>query len=169
MNPTNFPGYFKAYIERVPEGKLSDILQFSLNESIKSLVMVDDAKGNSAYEKGKWTIKEVVQHLMDTERIFCYRALAFARGEQAELQGFDHDQYVEKSNANQRSMKSILEEYKRLRASTIDLFQSFSDSAMQKKGIASNNELSVEQIGYVIIGHEMHHLRIIEERYLNMR
>jgi uncharacterized damage-inducible protein DinB len=166
MNPTNFPGYFKTYIEKVPEGALLESLQFSLNECMKSLVMIDDSKGNRAYAEGKWTIKELLQHMIDTERIFCFRALAFARGEKAEITGFDQDLYVKESNANQRSMKSILEEYKRLRASTIDLFQSFSDEAIKRKGVASNNELSVEQIGYVIIGHEMHHVSIIEERYL---
>ena len=166
MNPTNFPGYFKTYIERVPEGDLIELLQHSLNECMKSLVMIDDQKGNTAYAEGKWSIKEVLQHIIDTERIFCYRALAFARGEQANIQGFDQDVYVNESFANQRSMKSILEEYKRLRASTIDLFQSFTEEARNRMGIASNNKLSVEQIGYVIIGHEMHHLAIIEERYL---
>ena len=166
MDAQHYPVYYQSYIERVPEGNLVDLLDFSLSESLKTLVMIPESKGDHRYESGKWSIKDILQHLIDTERIFCFRALAFSRGEQNEIAGYDHDLYVQNANADQRSMKSLLEELRRLRASTIDLFKSLNDEQMKLKGKANGQVLSVEQIGHVIIGHEMHHVAIIEERYL---
>lgn len=166
MNSQTYPVYYQGYIDKVPEEKLLEILQLTLSESLKSLVMISEEKGNYAYESGKWTIKDVLQHLIDTERIFCYRALAFARGESNDIPGYDHNAYVENANVGNRSMKSLLEEMKRLRSSTIDLFSTFNKETLERKGKANGQELSVEQIGHIIIGHEMHHIRIIEERYV---
>ena len=166
MDASNYPSYYKQYIERVPEGSLTSLFSFSLNEALKSLVMISEEKGNYAYAEGKWTIKQVLQHVIDNERIFCFRALAFVRGEQNEILGFDHNAYAEESRAEERSMKSLLEELKRLRASTIDLFSSFSEEMLNRKGVANQNPIQVEQLGYIIIGHEMHHVKMIEEKYL---
>ncbi|MAY83772.1 MAG: damage-inducible protein DinB [Flavobacteriales bacterium] len=165
MDAQHYPVYYQSYIEKVPEGNLVDLLDFSLSESLKTLVMIPESKGDHRYEEGKWSIKDILQHLIDTERIFCFRALAFSRGEQNEIAGYDHDLYVQNANADQRSMKSLLEELRRLRASTIDLFKSLNDEQLKLKGKANGQVLSVEQIGHVIIGHEMHHVAIIEERY----
>lgn len=167
METQHYPVYYHAYIERVPEGEIVDLLDFSLAESLKTLVMIPESKGEYRYESGKWSIKDVLQHLIDTERIFNFRALAFARGEKNEIAGYDHNAYVDHANANRRSLKSLLEEYRRLRASTIDLFKSFDQDQLKLKGKANGQTLSVAQIGYVIIGHEMHHVGIIEERYLD--
>lgn len=166
METQSFPVYYHSYIEKVPEGELIELFDFSLKESLRSLVMIDDEKGNYAFAEGKWTIKDILQHLIDTERIFCYRALAFARGDQTNIPGYDHNAYVESAQANQRSMKSLLEELKRLRASTIDLFSNLSEDQMKLKGTANGQELSVKQLAYVIIGHEMHHLSVINQKYL---
>lgn len=166
MDSQHYPVYYQSYIDKVPEGNLIDLLEFSLNESFKSLVMIPEDKGNYAYEEGKWTIKQILQHVIDTERIFNYRALAFARGEKNEIMGFDHNAYADHGKAENRSIKSLLEEWKRLRASTIDLFKSFSEAQLEIKGKANGKELEVKQIGYVIIGHEMHHVSVIEQKYL---
>ncbi len=166
MDASNYPEYYRQYIERIPKGELIDLLPFSLNEALKTLVMISEEKGNYAYEEGKWTIKEVLQHLIDTERIFCFRALAFARGEKNEIAGFDHNEYTAESKAEKRTMKSLLEELKRLRASTIDLFGSMDAEMLGRSGTANGKKIGVDQIGYVIVGHEMHHVKMIEEKYL---
>jgi len=166
MDNQHYPVYYHSYIERVPEGNLIELFDFSLSESLKTLVMIPESKGDYQYESGKWSIKDLLQHLIDTERIFNFRALAFSRGEKHEIAGYDHNTYVENAKADQRTVKSLLEELRRLRASTIDLFKSFDEEQLKREGKANGQTLSVEQIGNVIIGHEMHHLAILEARYL---
>lgn len=166
MNHNFYPVYYHSYISKVPEGNPMDLFSMSLKELLSSLAMVSDQQANESYAEGKWSIKEILQHLIDTERIFSFRALAFARGDQNEIQGYDHEAYAEKSNANQRTLKSLLEELKELRTSTQTLFQSFSSEMLQQSGIANGQKLKVEQLQYIIIGHEMHHLSIIEQKYL---
>lgn len=161
-----YPVYYQSYIAKVPKGHPIELLDFVLKESLKSLVMVNEDKGNYRYAEGKWSIKDILQHLIDTERILCFRALSFARGEQNELLGYDHNAYVDNGQADSRTVKSMLEEYKRLRQSTIDLFSSFTDDMLEKKGTANGVEISVKQFMHIIMGHEIHHVGIIEERYL---
>lgn len=118
------------------------------------------------YAPGKWSIKEVMVHIMDTERIFSYRALRFARQDKTELPGFDQDKYVFPAKADSRDINSIIAEYTSLRTATIEFFKSFDEEALQQKGIASGLEVSVRALGYIILGHEVHHQKIIRERYL---
>lgn len=159
--------YYQNYIELVPKGNDPQALfDYSLKELFKSLVMVTEDRASKGYEKGKWSIKDIVQHLIDTERIFGFRALSFARGEKTEIFGYDHEAYVNTAMANYRSLKSLMEELKRLRETTKDLFASFSDQALQQKGMANGHELSVQQLRLIIIGHELHHLKVIESKYL---
>lgn len=167
MDATAYPPFYRAYIEKIPEETPPlHLLQSSLAETMRTLAMVSDDKANEAYAEGKWSIKEIVQHLIDTERILSFRALAFARGEKQQLPGFDHDFYVAHSHANKRSLKSLLEELKHLRTATIDLFSTLDDSTIQLEGTANGVVLSPEKLLYIIIGHEMHHMSIINERYL---
>ena len=119
------------------------------------------------YDKGKWTIKEVIQHLMDAERIFAYRALRIARQDQTPLPGFEQNDYVQPSQANERSLDDLINEFKAIRASTVALFNSFTDKMLLAKGTASNSPVSVRAIGFIIMGHEIHHCQVIKERYLN--
>ncbi len=118
------------------------------------------------YEPGKWTIKELMVHMMDAERIFSYRALRFARHDKTELPGFDENLYAQHSSANTRDINSIIAEYTSLRTATIELFKSFDEEALQQRGSANGVESSVRALGYVILGHEVHHQKIIRERYL---
>lgn len=166
MQTSNFPSVYQEYIEKVPKGEFMPLLELSLKELIGSLAMVSEDQSNLAYEKGKWTVKELLQHLIDTERIFCYRALSFARGDQQEIQGYDHNAYALESRANERSLKSLLEEMKQLRLSTIHLFNSFSSEIMERKGSANGFKLSVRQIGFILLGHLYHHLFVLNTRYL---
>jgi hypothetical protein len=118
------------------------------------------------YAEGKWTIKEIIQHLIDAERIFAYRALRFARYDATVLSGFDEDYYVLNSTANQRSIMELLTEYSAVRHTSLLLFKSFNNEQLLYSGIASNNNISVRALGFVIIGHQNHHQKIFEKRYL---
>ena len=167
MDSKAYPEYYQQYIERIPEGKDPfELFIITLKNTIKTLAMVSDEQANKGYAEGKWSIKEVVQHIIDTERIYNYRALSFSRGETNAIRGYDHNEYVANSSANRRSLKDLLEELKRLRASTIDLFKSFSKEMLRTKGNANDLEMTPEQIMYILIGHELHHIWVIEQKYL---
>src|SRR5690606_18442301 len=127
---------------------------------------LDENQGLYSYAHGKWTLKEVLIHCIDTERIMSYRALRFARNDQTELPGFEQNDYVPQSEANSRKMADLIEEYKILRQSTILLFKSFSDDVLKRAGVANGNPISVRALGFVISGHELHHLNVCKERYL---
>jgi uncharacterized damage-inducible protein DinB len=118
------------------------------------------------YAEGKWTIKDILQHLIDTERILAYRALRFSRNDQTPLANFDENEYVIEANANRRSIQELLTELAVVRQATLSLFKTFSQEELLRTGIASNNTMSVRASGFVIIGHQNHHQRIFEERYL---
>ncbi|MEO6719856.1 MAG: DinB family protein [Ferruginibacter sp.] len=166
ISPTNTPGYFKVYIEQVVE---KDLAAAFTNQSIviKDLLpSISEEKSTHAYAPGKWTLKEMLQHLIDAERIFTYRAMCFARKESQTLPGFDENDYADNSFANNRSWESLLEEFVTVRRSTLLLFNSFSPGMLASIGKANSNELSVEQIGFIIAGHFTHHSKIIKERYL---
>lgn len=167
MITSKFADYFKYYAEKVPEGDIEELLDYNLKECLKSLVMVSEEKSLYAYAEGKWTIREIVQHLIDTERIFCYRALSIARGEEQELLGYNHDVYAKTALANSRTLRSLLEEFKNLRRSTIDLYSSLTKETLQNIGVANGLEISTEQIFIISIGHCIHHIEIIEQKYLN--
>ncbi len=166
MNSAGFPSFFKSYVELIPEGDQLELLAWSQQELYKSLAMVSEEQANTSYAEGKWSIKDLVQHLMDTERILSYRALSFSRGEQKDLLGFDHDDYVIQAKGNNRSLKSLLEEAQILRKSTIALFASFSEEMLEMGGKANGLPLKVVQFRSIILGHEMHHHKIMNERYL---
>jgi hypothetical protein len=123
-------------------------------------------KHSFAYAVGKWTLKELIQHIIDTERIFCYRALCFSRNDKTSLPGFDQDLFIEAGNANERSYEALLDETAAVRTATISLFKSFSDEALERVGVGSGNSMSVRAAGLIISGHQNHHVQIAEERYL---
>lgn len=164
---TDYPGYFQKYIDQVPETELMQAFSQQSSLIIKILDGISESESELAYATGKWTIKEVLQHLIDCEWIFCYRALAFARGEKNNLPGFDENEYAANSNANKQNWSDLKQAFIQLRMATEILFKSFSPEALIATGIANNNSCSVSSIGFIIIGHSYHHLKIIETRYLN--
>jgi len=168
MRPSaqDYPAYFERYINLVKEDDLMQALKNQLPEIEKTLSLIDEEKAGKAYAEGKWTLKELLQHVIDTDRIFSYRAMCFARNETISLPSFDENLYAENSNANARTWKSLCSEYFTLRRSTEDLFESFTGDMLKTKGIAGNNPISVVSIGFIIAGHVYHHLNIIKERYL---
>ncbi|WP_299620389.1 DinB family protein [uncultured Tenacibaculum sp.] len=168
MIPTSeYNPYFKPYITSLSEEKsIQENLELVQQDFESTLRNIISEKENYAYAEGKWTIKEVIQHLIDSERIFCYRALCFARNDKTDLPGFDQDMFVDNSTAQQRDYNELLDELELLRKGTIQLYKSFNQEDLLKIGIGSGNKISVRALGALIAGHQNHHLNVIKERYL---
>ena len=158
--------YYEKYTSLVPEGDVVETLTRQLGETLALLRSVPEDKAGSRYEPGKWSVKEVVGHMCDTERIFAYRALRFARGDRTELPGFEQDGYIESANFDARTLADLAEEFEHVRRSTIKLFGNLGADAWLRRGTASNNEVSVRALAHIAAGHELHHVGIIRERYL---
>jgi hypothetical protein len=166
LNPNEFAPYYVDYIKLVPEQDIVKGLTNQNEELIHFFTSIPVFKHEYLYEKGKWTVKDIILHLIDAERILSYRALRIARNDKTALPGFEENDYVVSARANERDFDSLLTEYKTVRQSTISLFESFSKEDLQQLGLASNYSVSVRGIGYIILGHELHHKQIILERYL---
>ena len=165
LSITNQPGYFQRYIDQVVEKQL-DAAFIQQSKEIKLLLpSISEEKSMYSYAADKWTLREILQHLIDSERIFSYRALCIGRKESAILPGFDENEYAAVSNANHRSWESLTAEFVTVRKSTLFLFDSFTSPMLDTKGKAGNNTLSVKELGFIIIGHFRHHQHIMEERY----
>ena len=160
-----FPPYFSRYIDLVKE---ADVLAAfdAQDEMIQHYFESLEHKADYAYAPGKWTLKEMLQHIIDTERIFSFRALCFARKELQNIPGFEEDDYAANSNANNRNWKSLCEELKAVRKSTRFLFESFSPETFDSSGSANGKPTTVIAVGFMIPGHIYHHVNVIKERYL---
>jgi hypothetical protein len=159
--------YTAAYISKVPDdGMVLQHLQADFDTVYSLMMDLPEEKLLSAYAPGKWTLKEVLVHIMDAERIIAYRALRIARNDKTELAGFEQDDYVPYSYANERSIANIMDEYGLQRKSTIALFSNLHESAFMRMGFANGAPLTVRAALYIIAGHELHHLKIIREKYL---
>jgi len=167
MNSEHYPEYYKPYIEKIPAGDPMYLLEEGNRESMRVLALISESQANYRYQEGKWSIKEIIQHLIDSERVFCFRAMSFARGEKQQLAGYDHDSYAQNSQADYRPLKDLLEEMQSCRKSTIHLFKSFAAHMMDEVGNANGLDISVAQILHVIIGHELHHIHVIQQKYLS--
>lgn len=166
MAITNFQEYFNRYIKQVDSLEPIAALEETLPEFISLLEKIDDEKGLYRYEEGKWSIKEVISHVIDAERVFAYRAMSFARNDQNNLAGFDDHLYTQNSGANNRSMEELLGELSILRKASIAMFKSFDDDMWTRIGTANNITIDVKSIAYLIAGHCRHHGNILQERYL---
>ena len=168
LEENEFAPFYKPYIKAllVNQKSLLDNLADTSSGSLSFLEKLPPEKFLFAYSEGKWTIKEIIQHLIDTERIMAYRALRFARKDRNELSGFDENDYVLNSKGNQRDVGELLEEMKLLRKTTILMFKNFDESDLLNIGVANGSNMSVRALGYIIAGHQLHHMNIIKERYL---
>ena len=160
------PEYYHRYINQVEGNNLMDAMKKQTPSFIRFLNNIPPAKRNYRYAKGKWTIKEVVQHIMDTERVFAYRGLCFARKDKTPLPSFDENLYGDNAKATKRDWATMMAEFKAVRSSSELLFGSFNKAQLDTKGIASNNPFSVLAIGFILVGHVNHHIKVIKERYL---
>ena len=158
--------FFNNYIEAAATEDLLGALAASEEYIVNFMLSLKEQQLLHRYQPGKWSIKELLVHMIDSERIFAYRALRFARKDRTELPGFEENDYVGPSKADKRAITSILAEYAAVRQATIELFKSFDEEMLGETGIASGNKVSVRALGYSILGHEIHHLNIIRQRYL---
>jgi hypothetical protein len=161
-----FAPYYSKYISLVRDGDVVSTLCQQLDNSLSLLRGIPEEKANSRYAHDKWSVKEVVGHVLDTERIFGYRALRFARNDQTPLNGFEQDDYVRAANFGRIRLSDLADEFQNVRQANIHLFRSLDDAAWLRRGAANENEVSVRALAYIIAGHELHHMAILKSKYL---
>lgn len=164
--PEEYSSYFAPYVARVPAGGIVGVLERQVGETRGLLAGLSEAEAEFAYAPGKWTIKEVVGHLSDSERVFAYRALRFARGDGAELTGFDDQAFAAAGEFGGRTLASLLDEFAAVRAATVSLLAGVPAEAWTRRGVANGQVASVRGLACIIAGHELHHRALLVERYL---
>ncbi|WP_420448417.1 DinB family protein [Candidatus Palauibacter sp.] len=159
--------YYSMYIDRVPHDRpLVDVLREAPATLEALLSSLPTEREHFAYETGKWTLREVLGHVIDAERLFSYRVLHLARGDTAELPGMDQDEWAAASNSGERSVADLLDEFRGLRAANAALFASFDEETLSRRGTASGFEFTVRALIHIIAGHELHHRDVLRERYV---
>ena len=163
---SDYPAYFATYINHVQHDDCIVAMEENLNDFVTFIENISEEKYNYKYQENKWTIKDIVRHIIDAERIFAYRALRFARFDRTPIPGFEENDYAANVSTTAIDMTDLLQEFILVRKSTIKLFESFSEQMLASKGIASGKEISVLAIGFIVSGHAIHHQNVIRERYL---
>ena len=166
LSESEYHPYFQGYISMVGEKDMLTSMEEGMSSTLDFFRSIPGEKLEYRYEPGKWTVKDILQHLIDSERMFCFRAMSFARSENAVLPGYNEDEFASNSRANQRSLEDLLAEYEAVRRASMAMFASFDSDALKSTGIANGNKLSARAAGFLICGHEIHHKRVIEQRYL---
>lgn len=163
--PGDLPAHYVRYLDRAEGTTLAEALQ-QASRNMHAVIALLAARGDHAYATGKWSVKEVLQHVVDAERIFAYRALRFARNDATPLPGFEENDYAPESRAGRRTLAAILQEHDAVRAATVALFEGLDADLMRRSGTANGLRLDVGTIGWIIAGHAMHHAGILREHYL---
>ena len=166
LEQNEYPNYCVTYFQAAGEVELIEELEICLHDFIRFVQNLPMDKFDYRYAEGKWTIKEIIQHIIDTERILAYRALRISRNDSTPLPGFDENNYANNTSANTRSLQDLLTELSAVRHSNLLLFKSFSIEQLLSRGIASDQPISVRAIGFMLIGHQKHHQKVFAERYL---
>jgi hypothetical protein len=164
---TEYNEYYDRYISLVPETEIVPFLESQIAELQDLFAGISEEKGAFAYAEGKWTIKELLGHLSDGERIFAYRALRISRADTTPIEGFEQDDYTENSNFNAAKLSELVDEFLYQRKSNVLFFQNLTGEAWERMGTASDSPVSVRAIAFIMAGHVRHHLRILKERYLS--
>ena len=169
MKPTSdeYAPYYEKYIALLPEGDIVTTLEEQLNSTLALLRGLDESQGVRRYAPDKWSVKEVIGHIIDGERVFAYRALRFARNDQTPLPGYEQDDYVRSATFDERTLADLADEFEHLRRSNIQLFRSLDESAWSRRGTANDFEVTVRALAHIIAGHEAHHVGVLQMRYLN--
>ena len=168
-SPTEHAAFYAKYIVRVPDGDIVDILRDQIGETAKFLRGIPSDRTSAGYAPGKWTIRDIIGHVADTERIMGYRALRFARGDETPVPGFDENTYVPQAGASSRDVDNLVRELEIVRAATVALFSGLPSHAWRRTGTANGTPVTVRALAAIIAGHERHHVAIIRERYLVQR
>ncbi len=167
VQSSEYTSFYANYIAQVSnEYNLIEELEISMHRLIKFVQNIPLDKFDYQYAEGKWTIKDIIQHIIDAERVFSFRALCFARNDKTNLPGFEEDDYAAAANASKRTIMDLLTEFSMVRNATMCLFKSFNEEELMRIGIANENAMSVRAVGFIIIGHQNHHQKVFEERYL---
>jgi len=161
-----FAEYYGKYVVLPPEGSIVQILATQLPSTLALLTPLSEEAARHRYAADRWSIKEVIGHLTDTERVMSYRALRIARGDSTPLPGFDQDRFVASGEFDDRPLPHLLAELDSVRRATVLLFDGFSDGTWRRRGTASNQEVTVRALAYIIAGHEIHHREILRSQYL---
>jgi uncharacterized damage-inducible protein DinB len=156
---------YARYVEKVPDGEIVATLEQQGAETERLLTAAGEERGSFRYADGKWSVKQVIGHITDAERVFAYRLLSFARGEQQPLPGFDENAYMESSSFDAQPLADLVDAFAAQRRSTVLLMRQLSDEAWTRRGIASENPITVRALAWIIAGHERHHVGILRERY----
>ena len=163
----DYPDFFATYINKVLENDLQEAFKNQSPIILDFLQSFNEEKSSYAYAPGKWTLKELLQHTIDAERVFQYRAMCIARGETASLPSFDENLYAQNSQANVRSWKNLSDEFITVRKSTEDLFHNFTGPMFKQKGIANGKSMTVASLGFITVGHVTHHIKVAQQKYLS--
>lgn len=164
--PAEYAPYYSRYLAVVPEGEIVETLRSQIGETLALLSPLSEERARHRYAPGKWSVKEVVGHVADSERVFAYRALCFARADAAELPGFDEERYAANAPFDRRPLPEVLAELGAVRAATVTLLAGLPDAAWDRQGVANGNPVTVRALAWIIAGHERHHRALIRERYL---
>jgi uncharacterized damage-inducible protein DinB len=164
---TEHAPYYSRYTSLVPDGEIVAILSKQIEDSLALLKSIDEAKANYRYAPDKWSIKQLLGHVIDTERIFTYRALRFARNDSNPLVGYDQDEFVNGADFDSRNFADMVDEFDHVRRASIHLFKPLSDEEWLRRGTANDAEVSVRALAHILAGHELHHMEILKTRYLS--
>ena len=163
---SEYAPYYEGYISLVEDADIRAVLAGQPAELRKVFAELGEDKGTFSYESGKWTIKELLGHIIDGERIFAYRAFRISRGDRTPIEGFEQDDYIENARSNERSFADLLDEFELLRVANVLMFDHMTETDLLRSGIANNVEITVRSIAYIMAGHVAHHVNILNERYL---
>lgn len=166
--PIEYAAFYRGYVELVPEGDILEILAREGEESAAFFESIPEAMTLFRYAPGKWSVKQVLNHVSDAERVFAYRALRFGRRDTTPLPGFDENDYAEHAPSDARPWDDLVAEFRHVRRATVSLFQSFTPEDVLRRGSASGAEVSVRALAYITAGHALHHVQMIRERYLRI-
>lgn len=162
-----FDSYYERYVSLIESGDILFSLENQVAQTLDLLAKISEEKADFRYAEGKWSVKELVGHIIDTERIFAYRALRIARGDQTPIEGYEQDDYVRNAEFAECNLADLAEEFSLVRRANILMFQNLPETAWLRRGTANNKEITVRALAYILVGHEIYHVKILRERYLN--
>ena len=165
-DPSEYPEYFQRYTRLVPDGDVLQLLERQGAETVALVAGLSEDRALYRYAPEKWSVKQVIGHLSDTERVFTYRALRFSRNDATPLQGFEENDFVAGANFDERPLRDVLDEFSSVRAASVTFYHSLNEELAQRRGVANELEFTVRSVPYIVAGHERHHAQVLLERYL---
>ena len=165
-DPSEYTPFYSGYVNRVPPCDIIALLETQIEDTLQLLTALSEEEAGFRYAPGKWSIKQIVGHLSDAERVFVFRALSFSRNESKPLPGYEQDDYAEAANFDQRRWSDLLDELRAVRRASVHFFQGLDEAMMERTGIANDVSFTVRALAYILAGHERHHVHVLQERYL---